>query len=57
MEWGAVVGSESPDLRRTGCGLVGSDLPISSASFWKAWIDSPDVPLELATGSNGCRPW
>ncbi|KAL6003827.1 hypothetical protein ACLOJK_004373 [Asimina triloba] len=29
----------------------------SSPSFWVAWISPPDVSLELAVGSNGCRPW
>ncbi|KAL6002769.1 hypothetical protein ACLOJK_022989, partial [Asimina triloba] len=57
MEWGAVVGSEPPDLRRVSYSLVGSELPISSASFWKAWIDSPGVQLELAADNNGCRHW
>ncbi|KAL5999917.1 hypothetical protein ACLOJK_034594 [Asimina triloba] len=34
----------------------GIGFSVLSSSFWVAWIDPPDGQLELAAGSNGCRP-
>ncbi|KAL5979630.1 hypothetical protein ACLOJK_019541 [Asimina triloba] len=35
----------------------GIGFSVLSSLFWVAWIDPPDVQLELPTGSHGCRPW
>ncbi|KAL5981057.1 hypothetical protein ACLOJK_028977 [Asimina triloba] len=55
----AVMGSAAMVVR-TKMGKMedgGIGFSVLSSTFWVAWIGPPDVQLELAAGSHGCRPW